>query len=86
MFLNSIMEVSYCASSSTRTGAEMKPGYLAMIQTKDQWCSPGMLTRGALQPGRIFGITAGGGGVSLFCLTERAFPKSFLREEHLISH
>jgi hypothetical protein len=27
-----------------------------------QWCSPGMLTRGALQQGRNFGITAGGGG------------------------
>jgi hypothetical protein len=35
-----------------------------VIQTRNyiQWCSPGMLTRGALQQGRNFGITAGGGG------------------------
>ena len=26
----------------------------------NQWCSPGMLTRGALQQGQNFGITAGG--------------------------
>jgi hypothetical protein len=40
----------------------MKPGYLAMIQTKYQWCSPGILTRGALQQGQIFGIMPGGEG------------------------
>jgi hypothetical protein len=52
-------------------------GYLAMIQTKDQWCSPGMLTRGALQQGRIFGITAGGGGGGelVFSLINISFPK-----------
>ena len=33
--------------------------------------------------GRNFGITTGVG--SLFCLTKRVFPKSFLTDEHLIS-
>jgi hypothetical protein len=40
-----------------------------------QWCSPEMLTRGALHQGWNFGFTAGG-VVSLFCPTKRVFPCS----------
>jgi hypothetical protein len=45
-----------------------------------QWCAQiVMLTSGALQRGRNFGITAGG---ELVLPTKRAFPKSFLTDEH----
>ena len=36
-----------------------------LVKRNSQWCSPGMLTRSALQQGRNFGITAGGGGGEL---------------------